>query len=84
MKNNGRPTSDHLRVGAGEGARLVIGGKRPEHLAKGYFVEPTIFDNVAPDMRIFKEEIFGPVLSVTTGPRVSTKRSNSPTAWSMA
>ena len=57
---------DYLRVGAGEGARLVIGGKRPEHLAKGYFVEPTIFDNVAPDMRIFKEEIFGPVLSVTT------------------
>lgn len=57
---------DYLRVGAGEGARLVIGGKRPEHPAKGYFVEPTIFDNVAPDMRIFKEEIFGPVLSVTT------------------
>jgi alpha-ketoglutaric semialdehyde dehydrogenase len=57
---------DYLRVGAGEGARLVIGGKRPEHLAKGYFVEPTIFDNVAPDMRIFKEEIFGPVLAITT------------------
>ncbi len=57
---------DYLRIGTGEGARLVIGGKRPEHLAKGYFVEPTIFDNVAPDMRIFKEEIFGPVLSVTT------------------
>ena len=39
---------------------------RREHLGKGYFVEPTIFDNVAPTMRIFKEEIFGPVLSVTT------------------
>ena len=35
-------------------------------LAKGYFVEPTIFDNVGPSMRIFKEEIFGPVLTVTT------------------
>ncbi len=37
-----------------------------DQLGKGYFVEPTIFDNVAPTMRIFKEEIFGPVLSVTT------------------
>lgn len=57
---------DYLRIGSEEGARLVIGGKRPEYLAKGYFVEPTIFDNVGPGMRIFKEEIFGPVLSVTT------------------
>ena len=57
---------DYLRIGGEEGARLVIGGKKPEHLGKGYFVEPTIFDNVEPHMRIFKEEIFGPVLSVTT------------------
>ncbi|HEY7316964.1 MAG TPA: aldehyde dehydrogenase family protein [Candidatus Binatia bacterium] len=57
---------EYLKIGAQEGARLVIGGKSPAHLAKGYFVEPTIFDNVAPGMRIFKEEIFGPVLSVTT------------------
>jgi alpha-ketoglutaric semialdehyde dehydrogenase len=57
---------DYLKIGGAEGARLVTGGKRPDHLGKGYFVEPTIFDNVAPTMRIFKEEIFGPVLSVTT------------------
>src|SRR5437899_630696 len=57
---------DYLRIGGEEGARLVIGGKKPEHLGKGYFVEPTIFDNVGPHMRIFKEEIFGPVLSITT------------------
>lgn len=57
---------DYLKIGGAEGARLVTGGKRPEHLGKGYFVEPTIFDNVAPTMRIFKEEIFGPILSVTT------------------
>ena len=57
---------DYLRIGGEEGARLVIGGKKPEHLGNGYFVEPTIFDNVGPHMRIFKEEIFGPVLSVTT------------------
>lgn len=57
---------DYIQLGQREGARLVLGGKRPEHLGKGYFVEPTIFDNVSPSMRIFREEIFGPVLSVTT------------------
>ncbi|MBI2090214.1 MAG: aldehyde dehydrogenase family protein [Deltaproteobacteria bacterium] len=57
---------EYIQVGRQEGARLVLGGKRPEHLAKGYFVEPTIFDNVLPNMRIFREEIFGPVLSVAT------------------
>ncbi|MBI2211879.1 MAG: aldehyde dehydrogenase family protein [Deltaproteobacteria bacterium] len=57
---------DYIQLGKREGARLVLGGKKPEHLGNGYFVEPTIFDNVSPDMRIFREEIFGPVLSVTT------------------
>ena len=61
-----RTDLDYLRIGQEEGARLVVGGKQPEYLDKGYFVEPTIFDNVAPNMRIFKEEIFGPVLSITT------------------
>jgi aldehyde dehydrogenase (NAD+) len=57
---------DYIQVGQGEGARLLTGGSRPESLSKGYFVEPTIFDGVSPAMRIFKEEIFGPVLSVAT------------------
>ena len=57
---------EYIKIGQQEGARLVLGGGRPEHLTKGYFVEPTIFDNVKPAMRIFKEEIFGPVLSVST------------------
>jgi len=57
---------DYIEIGREEGARLVLGGKRPEHIGKGYFVEPTIFDNVEPTMRIFKEEIFGPVLAVST------------------
>ena len=57
---------DYIQIGREEGARLVLGGKKPEHIGKGYFVEPTIFDNVAPTMRIFKEEIFGPVLAVST------------------
>jgi len=56
---------DYIEIGKREGARLVLGGKRPEHLSSGYFVEPTIFDDVTPDMRIFREEIFGPVLSVS-------------------
>ena len=57
---------DYIDIGRREGARLILGGKKPENLSKGYFVEPTIFDEVAPSMRIFKEEIFGPVLSVTS------------------
>ena len=57
---------DYIKVGQAEGARLLTGGGRPADLRNGYFVEPTIFDDVEPSMRIFKEEIFGPVLSVTT------------------
>ncbi|AJP59547.1 aldehyde dehydrogenase [Pandoraea vervacti] len=49
-----------------EGARLVCGGKVPDDpsLAGGYYVEPTVFADVSPQMRIAQEEIFGPVLSV--------------------
>lgn len=57
---------EYIEVARSEGARLVTGGKRPAHLERGYFVEPTIFDNVTPAMRIFKEEVFGPVLAVST------------------
>jgi len=45
-------------------ANLVCGGGRPPGFNAGYFVEPTIFTGVSPDARIWKEEIFGPVLSV--------------------
>jgi betaine-aldehyde dehydrogenase len=49
-----------------EGARLVYGGSRPADpaLAKGFFVEPTVFADVTPTMKIAREEIFGPVLAV--------------------
>ena len=49
-----------------EGARLVHGGSRPTDpaLAKGFFVEPTVFADVTPAMKIAREEIFGPVLAV--------------------
>jgi len=55
-----------IEAGRKDGARLLLGGTRPDHLAQGYFIAPTIFDDVDPGMRIFKEEIFGPVLSVAT------------------
>lgn len=56
----------YIRIGLEEGAKLVCGGKRPSDpaLANGHFVEPTIFVGVSPSMRIAREEIFGPVLSV--------------------
>jgi aldehyde dehydrogenase (NAD+) len=56
-----------MQLGQEEGADLVIGGGRPagERYERGYFVEPTLFDNVDPAMRIHQEEIFGPVLGVT-------------------
>jgi betaine-aldehyde dehydrogenase len=51
-----------------EGARVVAGGKRPDDpaLAKGYFIEATVFAGVTPAMKIAREEIFGPVLAVLT------------------
>ena len=45
-------------------ADLVTGGRRPGHLARGYFTEPTLFANVQNKSRIAQEEIFGPVLSL--------------------
>ncbi len=55
---------DYLESGRSEGARVVVGGGKPSGFDRGYFVEPTIFAEVNPDMRIAQEEIFGPVLSV--------------------
>jgi aldehyde dehydrogenase (NAD+) len=56
----------YIDIGREDGATLVCGGSRAEGdgLDKGYFVQPTVFDRVTPDMRIAREEIFGPVLSV--------------------
>ncbi len=56
----------YIEAGKQDGAKLMVGGKRirPEGFEEGYYVEPTVFTNVNNDMRIAKEEIFGPVLSV--------------------
>ncbi len=57
----------YVKIGLEEGARLVAGGRIPENpaLASGFFVEPTVFADVKPTMRIFQEEVFGPFTSVT-------------------
>jgi aldehyde dehydrogenase (NAD+) len=57
---------NYIEIGQKEGAQLLTGGGRPDRLARGYFVAPTLFDNVAPQATIAQEEIFGPVLSVLT------------------
>ncbi len=55
----------YIEKGLSEGAKLVTGGTEPpEGLEKGYFVRPTVFSDVTPDMTIAQEEIFGPVLAI--------------------
>jgi acyl-CoA reductase-like NAD-dependent aldehyde dehydrogenase len=54
----------YIAKGVEEGAVLAAGGGRPEHLERGWFVEPTVFANVDNSSAIAQEEIFGPVLSV--------------------
>jgi len=56
-----------IEIGIAEGATLVTGGPgRPPGLDRGYYVRPTVFGNVRPEMTLAREEIFGPVLSVMT------------------
>ena len=54
----------YIETGKAEGARVVTGGGVPEHLPKGFYVEPTLFADVDNSMTIAQEEIFGPVLCV--------------------
>lgn len=57
----------YIRLGLQEGATLIAGGEgHPDGLEQGYFVKPTVFAHVRNDMRIAREEIFGPVLSILT------------------
>ncbi|CUM62867.1 uncharacterized protein PRCAT00000426001 [Priceomyces carsonii] len=57
---------NYIDIGKKEGARVVLGGERNDSsdLSKGFFIKPTIFADVQPEMRIVNEEIFGPVVSV--------------------
>jgi aldehyde dehydrogenase (NAD+) len=54
----------YIQKGVQEGARLVVGGGKPAHLPKGFYVEPTLFADVDPNATIAQQEIFGPVLCV--------------------
>jgi aldehyde dehydrogenase (NAD+) len=54
----------YIEKGKEEGAKLVVGGGRPAHLPKGWYVEPTLFVDVDNSMTVAQEEIFGPVLCV--------------------
>ncbi|PRX10756.1 UNVERIFIED_ORG: aldehyde dehydrogenase (NAD+) [Martelella mediterranea] len=57
----------YIETGIKEGGRLICGGPgRPEGLERGYYIRPTIFADITPDMTIAREEIFGPVTSVIT------------------
>ena len=49
-----------------EGAQILCGGKRPAEFNKGYFYEPTVFDNVKDNFTIMKQEAFGPLVPITT------------------
>jgi aldehyde dehydrogenase (NAD+) len=50
---------DYVECGKADGANILVGGER--HGTEGYFIQPTIFTNTRPDMKIVREEIFGPV-----------------------
>jgi betaine-aldehyde dehydrogenase len=54
----------HISDAVDDGARLVCGGSRPAHLTRGCYVAPTVFADVTPDMRLFSQEVFGPVMAV--------------------
>ena len=54
----------YIELGRESGARLLVGGGRPAHLDRGYFVEPTVFADVAVNSRLAQEEVFGPVVAL--------------------
>jgi alpha-ketoglutaric semialdehyde dehydrogenase len=56
---------EYIEIAKNEGAKLLVGGGKDESAGNGYFVRPTLFDGVKPEMRLFQEEVFGPVLAVS-------------------
>ena len=66
-KRQQESVSSFISSGIEDGATLVAGGEgMPDGLESGYYVRPTVFADVTPEMTVFQEEIFGPVLSITT------------------
>ena len=65
-ENQFKTIQGYIQSAIDEGARLVAGGLgKPDGVDAGYFVKPTVFSDVTPEMRIYREEIFGPVLSIS-------------------
>ncbi len=64
MRRQRERVEHYIERGRAEGATLAVGGGRPRHLQRGFFVEPTVFGHVDNHSTIAREEIFGPVLSV--------------------
>ena len=59
--------SRYVESGIAEGAKLLCGGpEKPEGRERGYYLAPTVFDEVAPALKIYREEIFGPVVTITS------------------
>ena len=74
-----RTVCEYVEVGRAEGATLLLGGGRPGgELANGWYVEATVFGDVTPEMRIAREEIFGPVIAILPID-TTTRPSRSPT-----
>ncbi|MEO2243248.1 MAG: aldehyde dehydrogenase family protein, partial [Candidatus Poseidoniia archaeon] len=66
-KRQQESVADYIASGIADGATLIAGGEgMPEGLEAGYFVRPTAFADVTPEMKIFREEVFGPLLAITT------------------
>ena len=61
-----RDRVEALVASAGSGVQVRSGGRRPEAMAKGFFYEPTVLTGVTPEMPLYQEEIFGPVLPLTS------------------
>lgn len=56
----------YIAAGDAEGAEVVVDGRRPQHLERGFYVGPTLLADCRPSMKAVQEEIFGPVISVLT------------------
>lgn len=67
-ENHMKSVLDHIELASKEGASIICGGERLTggDYDKGYFIAPTILGDVAPSMTIFREEVFGPIVSITT------------------
>ncbi|MGQ7886096.1 alpha-ketoglutaric semialdehyde dehydrogenase GucD [Paenibacillus sp. WC2504] len=65
-ENQLKTVQSYIQKGIEEGAELLFGGSSPDHpdLAEGFYIQPTVFDKVTPEMAIAREEIFGPVLAL--------------------